>query len=156
MIEIVPYSPELKQAFYEINFEWISNMFKVEPLDLEVIQNPEDMILKKGGFIWFANHPEKGVVGTCALRKTGEGEFELTKMGVLESARGLKAGETLLKYVIEFAKKSEEIKTCYLLTNSDCQAAIHLYEKNGFKHDEEIKSRFGKFYQRCNVAMKLK
>ena len=43
-----------------------------------------------------------GVVGACALRKTDVGEFELTKMGVLEAARGCKAGEFLLGYPDEY------------------------------------------------------
>ncbi len=155
MTEILPYSPELKPYFYEINHEWISNMFKLEPLDLKVIKNPEEMILKDGGYIWFAKHPTLGVVGTCALRKTGDGEYELTKMGVLEKARGFKVGESLLQYVIDFAKSEATVELCYLLTNSSCKAAIHLYEKNGFKHDQEIKNRFGQSYERCNIAMKL-
>ena len=155
MIEIIPYNPKLKKAFFDINHEWISNMFKVEALDLEVISHPEEMIIEPGGNIWFANHPEHGVVGTCALRKTGPGEFELTKMGVLEKARGLKAGETLLRFVIQYANTSDEVKLCYLLTNSNCKAAIHLYEKNGFEHSQEIKDRFSHLYDRCDVAMIL-
>jgi len=41
----------------------------------------------------------------------------------------------------------------YLLTNRKCEAAIHLYEKLGFVHDEEIMQKFGARYQRCDVAM---
>lgn len=36
----------------------------------------------------------------CALLKRGEGAYELTKMGVLSSARGLKVGEIFLQHVI--------------------------------------------------------
>ena len=39
-------------------------------------------------------------MGTYALQKTGEQQFELIKMGVLDIARGRKAGETLLRAVI--------------------------------------------------------
>lgn len=154
MISIVPYAPEYKDDFYKINQEWISSMFTMEDIDESVLKHPEEQILSAGGYIWFARHPELGTVGTCALRKTGESEFELTKMGVLKKARGQKAGEKLLQYVIEFVRK-QNIKNCYLLTNANCKAAIHLYEKNGFKHDEETKQRFGSEYERCNVAMRL-
>ena len=61
---------------------------------------------------------------------TGEGEYELTKMGVLEKARGLKAGEKLLQHVINYSRYNN-IGMVYLLTNSNFKAAIHLYEKNG-------------------------
>ncbi|MEM7645973.1 MAG: GNAT family N-acetyltransferase [Pseudomonadota bacterium] len=154
MVEIIPFSKELRSHFYSINEEWISAMFTMEPIDEDVLKNPEQKILEPGGHIWFAHHSEYGVVGTCALRKTGDREYELTKMGVLKKARGLKAGEKLLQFVIDFVE-SNELGDCYLLTNSDCKAAIHLYEKNGFVHDDEIKSRYGCEYERCDVAMRL-
>lgn len=154
MIKVVPYSPELKQAFYDINVEWIGNMFVVEDFDAKVLKNPEHSILDPGGQIFFAIDDQLGPVGTCALRKSGPGEYELTKMGVLEKARGKKIGETLLQFVIAYVKKNE-IPYCYLLTNKNCEAAIHLYEKNGFVHDQEVYQRFAKLYQRCNVAMRL-
>ncbi|WP_338520185.1 GNAT family N-acetyltransferase [Alteromonas gracilis] len=62
--------------------------------------------------------------------KKGDGIFELTKMGVVSSARGLKVGEALLKQVIEQAPLIAH-NTLFLLTNKKCEAAIHLYDKNG-------------------------
>ncbi|MCJ8277923.1 MAG: GNAT family N-acetyltransferase [Bdellovibrionales bacterium] len=153
-VSIIPYSPELKSHFYDINKEWISSMFVMEPIDEEVLSNPDKYILNDGGQIWLASHPTVGIVGACALRKTGTSEFELTKMGVLQKARGLKVGEVLLKFVIDYVKENQ-IQLCYLLTNSKCEAAIHLYLKNGFEHSEEIMQRFGAQYERCDVAMKL-
>ena len=41
----------------------------------------------------------------------------------------------------------------YLLTNRKCEAAIHLYEKAGFRHDAAIMARYGARYARCDVAM---
>lgn len=154
-MQIISYSPEYKDAFYEINKEWISSMFVMEDLDKKVLQNPEEMILDQGGHIFFVIHPEHGAIGTCALRKTGDNEFELTKMGVLAKARGLKAGEQLLQHVIQFVK-DQKIDCCYLLTNKACEAAIHLYHKNGFVDDPDIMARFQVLYDRCNVAMRLK
>lgn len=154
MLKIIPFRPELKSFFYDINKEWISSMFKMEPIDEHVLSFPEKTILNSGGFIWFVEDSELGVIGTAALRKTKDDFFELTKMGVYEKARGLKAGEFLLKFVIDFVK-NQNIKNCYLLTNSDCQAAIHLYLKNGFKHDHDIMDKFGSEYERADVAMKL-
>ena len=42
----------------------------------------------------------------------------------------------------------------YLLTNRDCAAAIHLYEKLGFRHDAGIMADYGARYARCDVAMR--
>lgn len=153
-VEIVEYSPELKQYFYDINHQWVDSMFVVEEVDEQMLSNPQKYVLDPGGYIWFARHPDHGVVGTCALMKVDEGVYELTKMGVFESARGLKVGEKLLKHVLEFsvAKKHESL---FLLTNKKCEAAIHLYEKLGFEHSEEIMSRYALKYERCDVAMKF-
>ena len=127
-------------------------MFVLEPVDRETLSNPQGKIIDPGGAILFVKSAEHGIVGACALKKTRDGVFELTKMGVLETARGLKAGEFLLAAVLERAR-AMEIKTLYLLTSSKCEAAIHLYEKLGFVHCAQIMREYGASYQRCDVAM---
>jgi DNA-binding MarR family transcriptional regulator len=147
------YSDDLAATFHEINAEWITSMFRLEQSDLEVLQDPRGCIIERGGAILFVEVPGLGILGTCALRKTGEDSFELTKMGVRASARGLKAGEFLLAATIERAA-SMHAKTLYLLTNRRCEAAIHLYEKLGFRHDAQIMEQYGSRYERCDVAMR--
>jgi DNA-binding MarR family transcriptional regulator/N-acetylglutamate synthase-like GNAT family acetyltransferase len=149
------YRDELARDFYRINAEWINTMFHLEPTDLDVLQNPRERIVEPGGAILFVEVPGLGIVGTCALQKTGEGTFELTKMGVLASARGLKAGEFLLAAIIDRAK-TIGAETLYLLTNRRCEAAIHLYEKLGFQHDAAIMAKYGSRYERSDVAMRYK
>jgi DNA-binding MarR family transcriptional regulator/RimJ/RimL family protein N-acetyltransferase len=151
-VEILPFEDGLAGDFHDINAEWISSMFVLEPTDREVLENPRARILAPGGDILFAKAGALGVVGTCALQKTGENQFELTKMGVRETARGLKVGEALLEAVIARAGELGA-QTLYLLTNSKCAPAIHLYEKLGFVHDADIMARFGARYARCDVAM---
>jgi ribosomal protein S18 acetylase RimI-like enzyme len=146
------FSDDLAQAFHDINREWIERMYVIEQADLDVMQNPRARLVDPGGAILFVEAPGLGVVGACALRKTADGEFELTKMGVLEAARGRKAGEFLLAAVIERAC-ALGARTLYLLSNRKSAAAIHLYEKLGFRHDEGIMARFGSKYERCDVAM---
>lgn len=139
--------------FHDINAEWIEAMFRLEPTDREVLENPRAKIVDPGGCILFVEAPGLGVVGTCALQKTGPGKFELTKMGVRETARGLKAGEFLLEAMIARAQ-AMGADTLYLLTNHACEAAIHLYEKLGFVHDAGIMAEYGARYERCDVAMR--
>jgi N-acetylglutamate synthase-like GNAT family acetyltransferase len=154
-LTIREFSDELAPHFHDINAQWIEAMFRLEPTDREVLENPRARIIDKGGAILFVEAEGLGVVGACALQKTGEGQFELTKMGVLESARGLKAGEFLLKAMVARAE-AMQAQTLYLLTNTACQAAIHLYEKLGFAHDAGIMRDFGARYERCNVAMRYR
>ena len=151
-LSILPYDPSLAGDFYDINEEWISSMFTMEANDIDILENPERLIIENDGYIWFVSDRELGIIGTVALIRIEDGVFELTKMGVRESARGRKAGEFLLAFVIQRAQELG-LKTLYLLTNSKCEAAIHLYEKLGFQHDEEILARFSARYERCNVAM---
>ncbi|WP_018998138.1 bifunctional helix-turn-helix transcriptional regulator/GNAT family N-acetyltransferase [Hirschia maritima] len=151
-VEILDFSGELAQDFYDITQEWVSDMFKLEKNDIEIIENPQKLIIDRGGIILFAKTPKLGVVGTCALIKIEEGVFELTKMGVRDSARGLKIGEKLLQATIARAREMK-IRSMYLLTNKKCEAAIHLYEKNGFIHDRYILNKYAARYERCNVAM---
>ena len=147
------FDDELARDFHDINAEWIGSMFVLEHTDIDVLENPRTKIIEPGGAILFVEAPGLGVVGTCALQKTGPASFELTKMGVREAARGLKAGEFLLNAAIARAK-AMGANPLYLLTNHKCAAAIHLYEKLGFAHDAGIMDQYGARYQRCDVAMR--
>lgn len=151
-VKIVEYTDALAKDFHDINAEWITQMFELEASDREILENPRSKVIDRGGAILFAKTADHGIVGTCALFKSSAGTFELTKMGVRESARGLKAGEKLLHAAIRRAKKLGARKL-YLLTSSKCKAAIHLYEKVGFVHDVDIMRSYGARYARCDVAM---
>lgn len=154
-LRLRPFDESLAHHFHDINAEWIAGMFALEPTDREVLENPRERIIAPGGDILFVEAPGLGIVGTCALQRTGPGRFELTKMGVRESARGLKAGEFLLAATIARAQELGASKL-YLLTNRKCAAAIHLYEKLGFEHDAGIMAQYGARYQRCDVAMRYR
>ena len=147
------FSDDLAIHFRDINAEWINSMFRLEDTDREVLENPRARIIDAGGVILFVEASGVGIVGTCALQKTGATSYELTKMGVRQSARGMKAGEFLLAAVIERAR-SLGADPLYLLTSTRCGPAIHLYEKLGFRHDADIMTRYGARYQRCDVAMR--
>jgi len=150
------FSDDLARAFHDINAAWISEMFALEENDIRLLENPRELIIDKGGAVLFAQTPDLGVVGTCALMKMKDGWFELTKMGVLEAARGRKVGEFLLAAALERAKAMGVAERLYLLTNGKCEAAIHLYEKLGFQHDAEIMTLFGGRYGRCDVTMRYR
>src|SRR5690606_1976836 len=117
------------------------------------LEDPQGAILDRGGAVLFAGTADLGVVGTCALRNAGAGAYELTKMGVLASARGRGIGEELLAAAIGRAGELGA-ETLYLLTNRKCAAAIHLYEKAGFVHDAELLEKYRARYARSDVAMR--
>lgn len=150
---IRPFSDELAGEFARINRQWIETMYALEPVDEAQLADPRGTIVDPGGDILFLEDPRFGIVGTCGLLRTGPGEFELIKMGVAPEARGCGAGEFLLRATVEraFAMGAERL---FLLTNSKSQAAIHLYERNGFAHDAEVLAHYGSEYDRCDVAMR--
>jgi len=152
---IVEYCDELAGTFRDINAQWIHSMYQMEDVDRDVLDHPRERIIDPGGAILFIDVEGLGIVGACALRKTGPRDFELTKMGVLETARGQKAGERLLEAVIALAQ-SMGAENLYLLSNRKSAAAIHLYEKLGFVHDEQTLRKHGAHYSRCNVAMRFR
>ena len=154
-LSIREFSDELAPAFREINAEWIEAMYRLEPTDLDVLDHPRRRIVHPGGAILFVEARGVGVIGACALQKTGDRRFELTKMGVRSFARGVKAGEFLLGAVIDRAQ-AMGADTLYLLSNRKSAAAIHLYEKLGFAHDAEILRDYGPRYARCDVAMRYR
>ena len=152
-LAIRDFTDDLASAFHDINAQWITAMFALEATDREVLENPRARIIDGGGTILFVEAAGMGVIGTCALQKTRPTGFELTKMGVRESARGLKAGEFLLAAVIARAQ-ALGADPLYLLTSAKCEVAIHLYEKLGFQHDAGIMAQYGTRYTRCDVAMR--
>ncbi|WP_371194136.1 GNAT family N-acetyltransferase [Glaciecola sp. SC05] len=152
-LEFLDFSDALAPHFERINRIWIEDMFHLEDIDKQVLRYPRKHIIEKGGYVFFVKHKTLGVIGTCALLNSGNSNYELTKMGVQADLRGLKVGEKLLEYVIQRAL-SIPAQTLYLLTNKKCEAAIHLYEKYSFAHDDDIMQSYGKNYERCNVAMR--
>ena len=150
-VTIVDYDDAHAEAFFAINAEWIAERFVLEPHDIHVLRNPRATILAPGGRIRLALL-DGTVVGTCALIKTGDGCFELTKMGVRAAARGRKIGEALLRDMVATAR-TMPVERLYLLTNHQQRAAIHLYEKLGWVHDAAVMREFGGTYDRADVAM---
>jgi len=137
------------EAFKRINYEWIGRYFKVEPLDIQSLEDPQKFYLEKGGLILLATY-QNSVVGTAALKYMQEDGMELSKMGVDDAAKGLGIGFLLGQAIIEEARRMG-LKRLYLETNSSLTPASNLYQKLGFKLVEDFISP----YARADVAMEL-
>jgi ribosomal protein S18 acetylase RimI-like enzyme len=150
-IEIVPFQPAYATAFKDLNIAWLQKLFTVEPHDEEVLQRCEQNIIAKGGYIFFAKLGD-AIVGCFALMKISEGVFELTKMAVAETHRGLKIGQQLLNFCLDFAKE-QHFKEVLLYSTKKLENAIYLYRKFGFK---EVPLEKDSPYQRADIKMVLK
>lgn len=146
-IEIIDFTEDLKEPIKTLNYEWLEKYFRVEKGDERSLSNPKAEITDKGGFIYYAKC-NGDIVGTASLLKKTDGVFELGKMGVSEKARGQRIGTILLEHCISKAKE-KKIKTLILYSNRKLEAAIHLYEKYGFK---EVELEPG-LYERADIKM---
>ena len=146
-IEIIPYYDDLKEAIKVLNYEWLEKYFRVEQSDIQSLSNPNEEIIDKGGFIFYAKLNGE-VVGTASLLKKAEDVFELGKMAVSEKAQGHKIGTLLLEHCLQFATQ-KQIRTLILYSNTKLKSALHLYRKYGFS---EIKLDEG-LYERANIKM---
>lgn len=151
-LEIVDFSEEFVQYFYDLNIEWLQTYFYVEPYDEEVLSKPKQYIIDKGGYIFFAKLNDE-VVGTVALMPDDEdGVFELTKMAVSPKHRGVKIGQQLMTKCIDFAKE-KSFKILLLYSNTVLENAIYIYRKFGFV---EVPLEPNSPYQRGNIKMVYK
>ena len=53
-LKIVAYQPRYATSFFELNKAWLEAHFLIEPYDLKVLQNPQEMVLDRGGDIFLA------------------------------------------------------------------------------------------------------
>ncbi|RFM25978.1 GNAT family N-acetyltransferase [Deminuibacter soli] len=130
-VTISGYRPEYAAAFKALNIEWIEKFFAVEPHDMEQLDNPETYIINKGGSILFAVYEGKAV-GTCALVKTGEAEYELVKMGVSPAVQGKHIGKKLCEAALKEAR-ALGARRVWLESNRRLEVALNLYRSLGFK-----------------------
>ncbi len=148
-VQVVPYQPEFKQQFRDLNEAWISANFKMEPADYKSLDHPEDYILANGGKIIFALYNNEPV-GTCALIKMDDTCYELAKMAVAPAAQGKGIGFILGTAALNLAKQMGATRV-YLESNTKLKAAINLYVKLGFKKVTGNPSP----YERANIQMEV-
>jgi len=147
---IIPFKEEYANHFRDLNIEWLEKYFYVENHDSEVLENPKAYIIDNGGLIFFALHNGE-VAGTVALMNEKEG-YELSKMAVSPKYQGLKIGQQLMQYCIDFANTKGWDKLL-LYSNTLLENAIYIYRKYGFK---EVELEKDGPYQRGNIKMVLK
>lgn len=145
---ILDYKPEHQPWFEKLNRRWIEKYFRMEPLDFEILQNPDEHIIKKGGCIFMASY-ENEIAGTVALKFVSPAVYEFTKMAVDENFRGKKIGQALAEAAIARSKKLGAEKII-LYSNTTLQPAIGLYRKLGF-YEVPVDGP----YERTDIKMEL-
>jgi len=129
---IIDYEDKYLGDFKRLNLEWLEKFDLTESHDLEILDHPRQNVIEQGGFIFLLKE-EDTIIGTAGLFKMNDETFELIKMSVDTRYRGKSFGDMLLQTCISKAKEMKASKIV-LFSNSNLQAAIHLYGKYGFKH----------------------
>lgn len=140
MVEIIEYEEKYFQDFKKLNLEWLDKYQLTESHDLLILDNPQKMILERGGFIWLAK-AEYEIIGSAAIVNEGEGIFQLAKLSVTQSWQGNSIGQLLIETCL---LKVREVgaKKIVLFSNHQLTKALSLYKKYGFKHIEVVESPF--------------
>jgi N-acetylglutamate synthase-like GNAT family acetyltransferase len=150
MIQIVDWEPRYQDDWKKLNIAWISKDYEVEQIDLDTLDYPEKYFINDGGAVLLALRDDE-VIGTVALQPFGNGVYELAKMTVAESVRGLKIGEMLGVAALERAWKLGAHRV-FLLSNTKAYQAINLYFKLGFRCVALDSTEF----IRANIQMEIK
>ena len=150
-MKVTTYNPKFKDAFRDLNLQWIREHFKVEKKDLEQLENP-DTIRNGGGEIFFITTDEDEPIATAAMVKMSDGGYELAKMAVRPDQRGKKLGDLIMRLTEAWARERNATRI-YLASNTDLEPAIALYLKSGFS---VISVGQNPDYERGNIEMEKK
>lgn len=130
--QIIGYEDQHKQIFKELNAEWLYQYNLMESHDLEILEDPKKYILDNGGVIYLAKFKDE-IVGSAAIIREHDNNYELAKMSVAKDHRGKGISRLLIEKCLSTAKELKAEKV-FLFSNSQLKAAISLYEKYGFRH----------------------
>ncbi|MDB5191671.1 MAG: family acetyltransferase [Segetibacter sp.] len=148
-IEIIPFTEEYAADFARLNIAWLEKYFEVEPIDRRIFSDPRTYILDNGGQIYIALYNNE-IAGCFALMKSGNNEFELSKMAVDERFQGKQIGNKMLDYCLGAARQLG-IAKLILYSNTRLKPAIHLYKKYGF-----VEVPLGDVeYKRADIKMEI-
>lgn len=129
-IVIVPWEDRFAGDFRDISVAWLEEFDLLEPIDLEMLDNPHRDILEPGGQIFFALEGD-AVLGTCGMQPVEPGVYEVIKLGVRPEYRGRGAGKLLLEACLDWAG-AQKARKVVLYSNSRLQSALRLYRRCGF------------------------
>jgi len=151
-IRMVGSNASYLESFRILNEAWLSHYLEISEYDRQVLDDPTATIINKGGRIYCMLLNEK-VVGTYALQRLSNDDWELSKFTIDKDFRGRRLGKRLLQHAIQ---QAEVLDARYLLlfTHPDLAEATELYRNAGFREiaeHPEMHDPTG----RCSILMKL-
>lgn len=149
-VEIIPFKKEYAVHFKDLNVTWLKKYFYVEEKDAQLLDDCENSILNKGGYIYFAKYNNQ-IVGCFSLIPYDKDGFELGKMAVDPAYQGLRIGQQLLEFAIAMGRDKKWNKIV-LYSSTKLPRALYIYKKYGFK---EVVLESDLPYERSDIKMEL-
>ncbi|MDE6607980.1 MAG: GNAT family N-acetyltransferase [Lachnospiraceae bacterium] len=131
-MNVIPYQEKYKKDFIQFNTDWIVDNFGyLEEEDLITFDHIEES-LENGAMIYFA--VENGTaLATCMVKQLGDdGTWELCKLGSNKHLPHKGAGSAVFEAAMNWAIE-HGAERLFMISNSRLKAAIHIYEKYGFR-----------------------
>jgi DNA-binding MarR family transcriptional regulator/N-acetylglutamate synthase-like GNAT family acetyltransferase len=151
-IRIVGSNSEYLESFIELNKNWLKQYLEISYYDAQVLADPAEHIIRKGGMI-YCMLLNNEVVGTYALQKVNADEWELSKFTIKKNFRGKKLGKKLLQHAIQQAAILDA-RSLLLFTHTKLTIATELYRNAGFSEIEEHPDMHDPT-GRCSILMKF-
>jgi DNA-binding MarR family transcriptional regulator/ribosomal protein S18 acetylase RimI-like enzyme len=151
-IRIAGSSSEYLESFTELNKDWLKQYLEISYYDMQVLSDPAEHIIGKGGLI-YCMLLNNEVVGTYALQKVNADEWELSKFTIKKHFRGKKLGKKLLQHAIQQAAILDA-RSLLLFTHNNLSIATELYRNAGFREIEEHPDMHDPT-GRCSILMKF-
>ncbi len=140
LVEILDYLPGHQPVFQALNEAWICEHFRLDPVDVAVLSNPEEHILRNGGRLFMARYNGR-LVGTCGLLRVEASRFEFTRMAVERAYRGKGLGKALALHALSVARLLDVHDTSSVTVVSEATLAS-LREAMPFIGLEQMRLRF--------------
>jgi DNA-binding MarR family transcriptional regulator/N-acetylglutamate synthase-like GNAT family acetyltransferase len=150
-IKMVGSNTEFMQSFRQLNEDWLRQYLEISDYDRQLLDDPAGQIMNRGGRIYCMLLNEE-VVGTYALQRINDDEWELSKFTIKKNFRGKKLGIKLLRHAIQQAEILDA-RHLLLFTHPDLQEATDLYTKAGFLFIEKHPDMHDPT-GRCSLIMK--
>ncbi len=130
-MKVIPYDSKYKDKFIEYNTDWIVDNFGfLEKEDKETFENIEEDI-KNGAMIYFAIEEDE-VLAVCMAKYMQEGTWEICKLASNKHRPHKGCGSAVFEAAMQWAT-GHGASRLFILSNSKLSAALHIYEKFGFK-----------------------
>lgn len=146
--EIIDYEPRYKQALEDISLPWLLEHDLLEPVDLEMLADPERFLVE-GGRVLLARRGQE-IIGMVMLELQGDGRCEALKFGVKEEFRRQGVGRALMQAVIDAARALDQ-RVLVVTSNHKLKDALRIYEDFGFQYVEYS----DKWFQLSDIRMEL-